>query len=355
MIVRCRPALSETAHSAASGARLSPVPNVQRISLHYNNVYVVDGGGVRVLIDAGPDYDGAWATIQEALNGQMPDIVVATHGHLDHAGLGRRWQEAGVPVAVHEDEVELVTTTLLQSPEDFESMAGYARESGVGPDVTETAIAGLEDRRRWAHTAATQNQYPPAGNNRRWPTGLRYRTFHPEQALADGAELLRLAGLEAHHMPGHTPGNIVVTCPAEGLLFSGDQLLPDVTPTPAIQFVGSGSARRRFRSLPEFVTSMEQINGAAFGECFPGHGEPFRDVHGVIQRNLDGIRERTDRVLAALGNAGEATVFELCKAIYPRAARRRYWQVVATIHGNLDIAEARGAVTFDGARYKLSD
>lgn len=354
-MVRCEPLQGETGRFNSARARLSTVPNVQRISLHYNNLYVVDGGGVRILIDTGPDYQGAWSEIQEALGGRPPDLVVATHGHLDHAGLGRAWQEAGVAVAVHEEDVHLVTTTQLQTSEYFDEMVSYARDSGAGTAVTEAAVSSIEERKRWANAAATEAEHRSAGRNSRWPTGLRFKTFTPDRGLPEAEELLQLAGLEVHHMPGHTPGNIVVTCPNEGWLFSGDQLLPDITPTPAIQFAGSGPARQRFRSLPKFVASMERIDGSALGHCFPGHGEPFDDVHDTIKRNLNAISERTERVLVALKEAGTATVFKLCEATYPRAARRRYWQVVATIQGNLDVAEARGAVTFDGSRYEMSD
>ncbi len=344
----------ETGRFNCKRDKLSPVQDVQRISLHYNNLYVVDSGGVRILIDTGPDYNGAWAAIQDALGGQPPDVVLATHGHLDHAGLGRKWQENGVPVAVHEADTHLVETTQLQAPGGFEAMADFARGSGAGSDVIETAISSLEERRQWAHAAATEGEHPSAGRNGRWPTGLRFQTFSPAVRLTDVGEMLQRAGLEVHQMPGHTPGNIVVTCPNEGWLFSGDQLLPDITPTPAIQFTGNGAARQRFRSLPEFVNSMERIDRATLSHCFPGHGEPFQDVHDAIRRNLGAIRERTGRILATLSEAGSATVFELCKAIYPRATRRRYWQVIATVQGNLDIAEAEGAVTFDGWRYILS-
>ena len=99
---------------------------------------------------------------------------------------------------------------------------------------------------------------------------------------------------------------------------------------------------------------MERIDATELTECFPGHGEPFSDIHGSIRRNLDTIEERTARVLQTLARLGRATLFDLCCTMYPRAALRRYWQVVATIQGNLDIAESQSAVTFDGGSYEIS-
>ena len=314
---------------------------------------IVDGGGVRILIDTGPDYLEAWDAIQAELAGRAPDLVISTHGHLDHAGLGRRWQASGVPVMMHESDTSLVTTPQLQAPADFAAISKYAESSGAPAAVMKGALKELEERRRWALAAATDDSYSPAGRNGRWPTGLRFQTFEPRFTTTDETDLLAVAGLKAHHTPGHTPGNIVVECLSEGWLFSGDQLLPDMTPTPAVQFTGLGAGRDRFHSLPAFVESMEQIDAAALGECFPGHGEPFRDVHASIRGTLDTIQERTRRAVQALRDLGAATVFELCEAIYPRAARRRFWQVVATIQGNLDIAEATGTITLEGGRYEL--
>src|SRR5205809_205106 len=39
--------------------------SVQRIAMGYNNVYLVEEGGERVLVDTGPDYRGAWAEVRE--------------------------------------------------------------------------------------------------------------------------------------------------------------------------------------------------------------------------------------------------------------------------------------------------
>ena len=331
------------------------MPTVSRIRLHYNNVYIVDGGGVRVLIDTGPDYAGAWESIQSELEDRQPDIVVATHGHLDHAGLGSRWLRLGVPVVLHHSDHHLCRTAQLEDERDFSAMVAYIRACGAPEDVEDEAIHGLRERRDWAIAAATAVEHPPAGGNRRWPTGLRFERFVP-RAAASVVATLAAAGLEIHHMPGHTPGNLIVECPDEGFLFSGDQLLPDITPTPAIQFVANGAGQRvRFRSLPEFVASMERIDADDLGRCLPGHGEPFTDVHKTIWTNLKTINDRTDRLLSELTRLGSASVFELCAATYPRAVRRRFWQIVATIQGNLDLAEARGLATLNEGRYQRAD
>ena len=313
------------------------MPTVTPIPLAYNNVYLVEDGGERVLVDCGPDYEGAWEELQAALAGRQPDVVVATHGHSDHAGLGARWIEAGVPVAMGAADLHFTTAPPLMAHNEFEHMAAFVRECGAPARVVEEAIEGLERRR--AQGRAAKQGYPPPGSRPHWPTGLRYRTFSPALALTGGEDLG--AGLRVVACPGHTPGNVVLVHEAEGWLFSGDQLLPEITPTPAIQVDPEARIDWRFRSLPAFVRSMEGLARASYSRCFPGHGEAFNDVEALIATNLAQIGERTRRVAEAMGEG--ATLYEVCERLYPRALKRRFWQIVPTVLGHLDLIEAHAA------------
>ena len=142
--------------------------------------------------------------------------------------------------------------------------------------------------------------------------------------------------------PGHTPGNLVLVQESDGWLFSGDQLLPEVMPTPGIQHVPSREPALeawRFRSLPAFVASLRRLREYDFARCFPGHGDPFDNVREVIDANLSQLDERTERVAALLRSRGSAAVYTLADDLYPRALRRRFWQIIATVQGHLDLLE----------------
>jgi glyoxylase-like metal-dependent hydrolase (beta-lactamase superfamily II) len=134
----------------------------------------------------------------------------------------------------------------------------------------------------------------------------------------------------------------VVVAEEEGHLFSGDQLLPDITPTPGIQFVREGAGWVRFPSLPRFVASLRRLRGLDLARCYPGHGEPFDDVRAVIDQNLAQVEQRTERVLGVLREAGEARVHGLAERLYPRALQRRWWQIVATVQGHIDLLAEQG-------------
>ncbi len=315
------------------------------IKLGYNSVYLVEHDGERILVDAGPDFEGAWGALCDSLSGRSLDGVVITHGHLDHAGLGAKWQRAGALISMGAGDVHLASGPALATDAEWTLLAGFVEECGAPADVARGAVDGLRQRRQWAAQAATDSAYRPAGRDGRWPTGLRYEPFEGSRTVEDGQYMG--AGLRAIDCPGHTPGNLVLVDEHEGWLFSGDQLLPSITPTPAIQMSVAGEHPARFRSLPAFVASLRKLQRMDFARCYPGHGEPFEDVGAVIEANLAQVEERGARVFE-LVRARPRTTYEVAEALYPRALMRRFWQIIATVQGQLDVLEDGGRVARDG-------
>lgn len=312
----------------------------------YNNVYLVVDGGERLLVDTGPDYAGAFESLRESLGPELPDAVVATHAHIDHAGLGAAWQELGVPVYVGAGDAHLTHSIPLQDVE-FANMCEFVRLTGAPADVQDEVLAELHRRKVYVREIYRADATHPHVRIRdRWPTPLRFRPFTP-LTLHNEADLP--AGMRWVACPGHTPGNGVLWHPGEGWLFSGDQLLPGITPTPPIQSRPPGAPGEwRFHSLPEFARSLAHLRDLATPHCYPGHGEPFDDVESAVQANLTQIAERGERILEALRMGGPATLYELGERLYPRALRRRFWQIISTLQGNLDLLAEQGRARSEG-------
>lgn len=313
--------------------------DVRSIALGDNTVHLVRRGGASLLVDTGPDFAGAWETLREALGGDVPEVVVATHGHHDHAGLGRRWQETGTPVWIGAADRSLTARPLLQSAAEREAMLAWAEGTGAPPETLVHVRERIESRRAAALRAAGSAEYPEDGV--RWPTGLRYPPFEADLLVEGDGEI---GGVELLAAPGHTPGNVVLAIPEEGWLFSGDQLLPNVDPLPAIQFVAEGEGLQRFPSLAHFAASLERLAEGGFTRCFPGHGEPFDGAGEAIAGALSRIERRCERVRGSLRKAGPATVYDLCTRLYPRGTERRFWQTASSVQGQLDLLASRGEV-----------
>jgi glyoxylase-like metal-dependent hydrolase (beta-lactamase superfamily II) len=145
-----------------------------------SNCYVVaaERGGPAVVVDAPPDVDGIAALLAKI--DCYPAAALITHGHVDHTGgTGSLVRRTGVTAYLHPDDDWLAQDPAAQLRAVF----------GMSSDADELA--------------------PPEEFS--W--------------LADG-DTLDAGGLnwEVIHTPGHTPGHCCFFLPAEGVLFSGDQL-----------------------------------------------------------------------------------------------------------------------------------
>lgn len=125
-----------------------------------------------VLIDAP---QGAWAAVEQVLGDQGVSLqaLILTHGHWDHLQDAGRFHQAGIPVWAHAADREWI--------EHPEMMQGFA-----GPGIH------LE------------------------PAPVAHELVHGEQLDFLGEEF------EVRHVPGHSPGNILLYSPALEGAFVGD-------------------------------------------------------------------------------------------------------------------------------------
>ena len=148
------------------------------------------------VIDAG--WRGCGGLILKALEslGRHPEEIgclVATHHHPDHVGaMAFLRQKSGAKVAAHQSEAPVISG--MQEPPAPQVMNHGPLHSIYG----------------WlSHGFTALEAVAPV------PVDL---------PLADGSRLDVLGGMEVVHCPGHTPGNICLHFPNEGLVVVGDAL-----------------------------------------------------------------------------------------------------------------------------------
>ena len=112
--------------------------------------------------------------------------------------------------------------------------------------------------------------------------------------------MIHLAGREwvALHTPGHTEDHLCLYDPTEGVMLSGDHVLPTITPH-------IGGLDPHGDPLLDFFESLDKV--AAYGPSvnvvLPAHGHPFDDLTGrakAIQEHhverLDLLRRTTEEL-----------------------------------------------------------
>jgi glyoxylase-like metal-dependent hydrolase (beta-lactamase superfamily II) len=243
--------------------------------LGYTLVYALDTDRGPVLIDAGWDHQDGWSALRDGLARLGISVtevygVVVTHHHPDHAGLAGRVREAsGAWIAMHGADVAIVRRFAALEPADHEEWrARTLRQAGA--DEAEVA----------AFAAREQREYMPAA------------PAVPDRELDDG----RLADLPGRRLrvvwtPGHTPGHVCLhldESPPQrpgrtghhgaGRLFTGDHVLPGITPHIGLYQYDQPGDRPGTDPLGDFLDSLERVAALPVAEALPAHEHGFAEL-----------------------------------------------------------------------------
>ncbi len=233
--------------------RLVVAPFHRFSSLFVSNVYLLDGGkGDRWLVDCG-HWTERWQLGAELRRtGLRPSEltgVLLTHRHSDHAG-NAEWlqREFGVKIYAHRADAEV--------------LGGAAERVPLGKkgNLLERALGRVENR---------------------WPARVKV-----DRALDQGDSI---AGLEVHHVPGHTEGSVFYRHASTSCLLTGDTLLTARPPLALVMdFVPPYDAYSI--DLAQAHGSLDAFHAAGFPyeNVLAGHGQPLiGDARSKIMRAMD--------------------------------------------------------------------
>ncbi|MFC4562930.1 MBL fold metallo-hydrolase [Nocardiopsis mangrovi] len=267
-----------------------PVP-IPGNPLGYTLVYVLASEQGPVLVDAGWEHEDSWRALADGLSAIGTGVsevrgVVVTHFHPDHSGLAGRVREAsGAWIAMHRADIEMVRRIgSLDSAAQDELEAGQLRAAGASAEE----IA--------SYSALRPRLDPPA---------------LPDRPLAHG-DLVDLPGrkLRVVWTPGHSPGHICLHLEDGDHLFTGDHVLPRITPHIGLYpFDDAGGD-----PLGTFLDSLAQLHDVRAAEALPAHEHRFT---GVAERTAEIIDHHEGKLdlLGGLLGARPATLWELAAAL----------------------------------------
>jgi glyoxylase-like metal-dependent hydrolase (beta-lactamase superfamily II) len=268
---------------------------------HVNTYVLVDSDGV-ALMDPGLPGPSSWDALVSRLASvglQPRDVhtVYVTHSHVDHFGLAGRLRREGRP------GLQLITHEAF----------GVHWRRGEGEDLilADVDLDDVDDRDPYEGQT-------PWGRTWRPPADVQRQEFHahferplPTRYVRNG-EVIMLAGREmfAIHSPGHTLDHICLHDPEEGVLFSGDHVLPSITP----HISGIGSGRD---PLDLFEESLEKVGGmSGVRLVLPAHGNPFTDLRGRTEAIRAHHVERLLRLRDLSQELGPTTVEEFSHHLF---------------------------------------
>ncbi len=271
---------------------------------HVNCYFLQDERGV-AIVDPGLPGPQSWKALVNRLKqaGYKPKhvhTVVVTHSHPDHfGGAGRLRDTYGAEVISHrsfrtwfdpaEDEVADDEAT----PPPWGRSMPWRSDATFSPPISRRLKFGF------------------------YRVALRrfVRTPSPTRRV-DDAEMITLAGREwvSLHTPGHTNDHLCLFDPTEGVVLSGDHVLPTITPHISGLVAGADPLSEFFRSLDK-VAALQGV-----GLVLPAHGHPFHDLARRANEIKDHHTERLDTLRAAAGELGSASVEELSHHLFkPRS------------------------------------
>jgi len=209
--------------------------------LSSNNILFMDDD-TAALVDSGyvTHAPQTLALLQHALQGRALDLLVNTHLHSDHCG----------------------GNALLQQTYDCRTLI---------PVADMPAVAA------WDEEALTYAA-----------TGQQCDPFRFDGSIADG-DRLQLGGLDWQVLaaPGHDPHSMILYCPQEGILISADALWEHGFGVIFPELEGESG-------FAEQAAILQIISELDVRLVIPGHGAPFSDVQGSLQR----ARQRLDYLSA---------------------------------------------------------
>jgi glyoxylase-like metal-dependent hydrolase (beta-lactamase superfamily II) len=254
-------------------------------------VYVLESAGGLVLIDSGWALPQSEQLLKEGLatiGYSLHDIrqFIVTHIHSDHFGQAialRDTYRAEVVLGAGEKE----SLRSLQSRTPAEAVDG---------DAELLERAGATELARAVRRAAVVD---PA--SARWADPDTWMETG-DQFSVDGRSL------EAIATPGHTRGHMVLHDRELQLLFSGDHVLPTITPS-----IGFEPARARL-PLASYLDSLSMLLTLDDCTLLPAHGAPGGSVHTRIEELLHHHASRLTEMESAVDGAGR-TSYEVAQLV----------------------------------------
>lgn len=266
--------------------------------LDHINLYLLRDGDAWVAVDTGMNTAQTrevWEQVFSGLfAGQPLRAVLCTHFHSDHAGVAG-WLAERFRCPVHMTEREY-QQLYVKVPED----------DAPGWDFLDYYLkAGFDAQQAGDMYRTIQNGH------------FRPLHFNSYQRLREG-DCLRIGNRDWQVVVGrgHSPEHACLFAAADGLLISGDQVLPRITST-----VGVHASEPDGDPLRDWLESIEHLRHLPDSVLvLPAHERPFFNLHARLDQLAAHHRAHLARLLACCDEPRSA--LDLMAELFPKLSGR---------------------------------
>lgn len=309
--------------------RILRIPTPTPFGVGDINSYVIlpeAGSDQLVLIDTGVGTEEAWQALQAGLNEAgygIKDItlLLLTHAHTDHMGQASRIREtSGCEIWGHEN-VSSTIASFLPSPERIEVERAVLQRYGFSAQM-----------------------YDKAYDYRAYIADI-FKPCELDRELKDN-DVVPIKGfdLKVIHTPGHCPEEVVFWQAQSQQMFSGDHLLPDVTPVCLLEFPETPEGER-IHTLSQYYRSADKVLPYEVRYIYPSHGDVFQDHRQLIVGYKLSTERRLLKIAKILEKGGEQTPLEVGQQLFPKVWEEQLYAVISEVMGHLDLLLDEGYVT----------
>lgn len=293
--------------SLGDGIHLVPAP-LPFESPAWVNVYAIEDDTGLLIIDCGTDWEPGRRALREGMASLGLDesgihTLVVSHLHPDHVGMASTLvRELGCRFVMHERAAKLVNR-YNDTPGYARRLADIARAHGVPQQVIETS------------TRLRRPDYMPLIDA-------------PDHLVADGDEISLGDGraLTVVHTPGHEPAHICLRDTRTGVFFSGDHVLPRISPV-IMYDTDIGDP------LGDYLASLRRLIAMEIGRTFPAHGTLIdrgdERARQIVLHHDRRLRDMTDLVRSSETTAWNVMTQSFRPNLDPIGARLAFLETVS--------------------------
>lgn len=317
------------AHRIAPGIYRVPLP-LPLDGLGTVNAYVLESADGLVVIDPGwhgHETETAMASALHGIGYRLDDIAtcLATHHHWDHYSQAYAWRGT-------------LGCELRVGREERHSILGFRTDAGRFPNHAQLLTSC------GAPELARELSYAPVPD---YEVGISFGA--PDHWLEHGEKIQLESGeIEVISTPGHTRGHVVFHHADSRVLFSGDHILPHITPSIGFEWAPEA------HPLRSYITSLGLVHGLPDAAVLPSHGPVTASSHSRVDELLRHHTDRLDEICNEVAG-GASTAYAVAHALRWTRQNRRLDELpidhqlsaVTEIHAHLDVLGALGRVSYD--------